>query len=236
MFRTRRHAPSPGRPAPRTYRLRVLLRAHSGKDRGFLQARGAGRRRGDQNPVQRAPASHRSNGCLHRSGFGREADPSSGSIESLRTRFARRGTGSADLPGCPAEPVLESNDIETVAPARVGDTMGYARVSTHDQHPDAQRDRLRAANLSSTSSAPSRTSNAASSPSGPATASPAARKRGRTPGRQPLDPETVSAAQKLLEAGLSPARTAKQLGIGRATAYRIAKAVWGSRNRGPSVP
>ena len=53
----------------------------------------------------------------------------------------------------------------------------------------------------------------------------AARKRGRTPGRPPLDPETVSAAQKLIEAGLSLSRTAKQLGIGRATAYRIAKAV-----------
>ena len=34
----------------------------------------------------------------------------------------------------------------------------------------------------------------------------AARKRGRQPGRPPLDPETVSAAQKLIEAGLSPAR------------------------------
>ena len=40
------------------------------------------------------------------------------------------------------ETVLESNDIETVAPTRVGDTLGYARVSTHDQNPDAQRDRL----------------------------------------------------------------------------------------------
>ena len=48
----------------------------------------------------------------------------------------------------------------------------------------------------------------------------AARKRGRNPGRPPLDPETVSAAQKLIEAGLSPARAAKQLGIGRATAYK----------------
>ena len=53
----------------------------------------------------------------------------------------------------------------------------------------------------------------------------AARKRGRTPGRPPLDPETVSAAEKLIEAGLSPARAAKPLGIGRATAYRIAKAL-----------
>ena len=42
----------------------------------------------------------------------------------------------------PTETVLKSNDIETVAPARVGDTLGYARVSTHDQNPDAQRDRL----------------------------------------------------------------------------------------------
>ena len=42
----------------------------------------------------------------------------------------------------PTETVLESNDIETVAPARVGDTLGYARVSTHNQNPDAQRDRL----------------------------------------------------------------------------------------------
>ena len=53
----------------------------------------------------------------------------------------------------------------------------------------------------------------------------AARKRGRTPGRPPLDPETVSAAQKLIEAGLSPGQAAKQPGIGRATAYRIAKTV-----------
>ena len=43
----------------------------------------------------------------------------------------------------PTETVLKSNDIETVAPARVGDTLGYARVSTHDQNPDAQSDRLR---------------------------------------------------------------------------------------------
>ena len=53
----------------------------------------------------------------------------------------------------------------------------------------------------------------------------AARKRGRTPGRPPLDPETVSAARKLIEGGLSPARAAKQLKIGRATAYRIAAAM-----------
>ena len=45
----------------------------------------------------------------------------------------------------------------------------------------------------------------------------AARKRGRTPGRPPLDPETVSAAQKLIEAGLSPARAAKPLAGQRLT-------------------
>ena len=40
------------------------------------------------------------------------------------------------------EAVPESNDIETMAPDRLGDTLGYARVSTHDQKPDTQRDRL----------------------------------------------------------------------------------------------
>ena len=197
------------------------------------------------------------------------------------------------------KPVLKSNDIETGA--RVGDILGYARVSTHDQHPDAQRDRLMEAGalrvftdiisgkrfdrpalaelidharpgdrlciirldrlgrslrelLETVDDLKARgihllsleerldTSSAAGelvfhvfgaiahferrliserTRDGIA----AARKRGRTPGRPPLDPDTVSAAQKLIEAGLSPARTAKQLGIGRATAYRIAKAV-----------
>ena len=31
------------------------------------------------------------------------------------------------------ETVLESNDIETVAPVGVGDTLGYARISTVDR-------------------------------------------------------------------------------------------------------
>ena len=43
------------------------------------------------------------------------------------------------------ETVPETNDIETVAPARVVNILGYARVSTHDQNLDAQRDRLIAA-------------------------------------------------------------------------------------------
>ena len=49
----------------------------------------------------------------------------------------------------------------------------------------------------------------------------AARKRGRRPGRPALDQETVSAAQALVEAGLTAGQAAKQLDIGRATAYRM---------------
>jgi len=50
----------------------------------------------------------------------------------------------------------------------------------------------------------------------------AARKRGKTPGRPRLSTETVSAVQKLVKAGMTPGQAAKQLGIGRSTAYRIA--------------
>ena len=183
------------------------------------------------------------------------------------------------------ETVPETNDIETVAPARVGDALGYARVSTHEQNPNAQRDRLIEAGtirvftdivsgkrfdrpalaelidharpgdrlciirldrlgrslrelLETVDGLKARgihpisleerldTSSAAGelvfhvfgsiahferrliserTRDGIA----AARKRGRTPGRPPLDPETVSAAQKLIAAGLSPARAAK---------------------------
>ena len=53
----------------------------------------------------------------------------------------------------------------------------------------------------------------------------AARKRGRRPGRPALDRETVSAAQALVEAGLTAGQAAKQLDIGRATAYRITRSV-----------
>ena len=53
----------------------------------------------------------------------------------------------------------------------------------------------------------------------------AARKRGRTPGRPPLGHEMISAAQKLIEVGLSHGRAEKQLGIGSATAYRIAATI-----------
>ena len=50
-----------------------------------------------------------------------------------------------------------------------------------------------------------------------------ARRQGRKPARPPLHPETVAAAGKLIDAGMSPTQAAKQLGIGRATAYRIAR-------------
>jgi hypothetical protein len=53
----------------------------------------------------------------------------------------------------------------------------------------------------------------------------AARKRGKNPGRPKLDTETVSALQKLVKAGMTPGTAAKQLGIGRSTAYRVAKAL-----------
>ena len=157
----------------------------------------------------------------------------------------------------PTETVLESNDIETVAPARVGDTLGYARVSTHDQNPDAQSDRLIEAGairvftdivldrlgrslrelLETVDGLKARGIHLVSLEERLNTSSAAgklvfhvfgsiahferrlisertrdgiaaARKRGRTPGRPPLDPETVSAAKKLIAAGLSPARAA----------------------------
>ncbi len=50
----------------------------------------------------------------------------------------------------------------------------------------------------------------------------AARKRGKNPGRPKIAETTVSAVQKLVGAGMTPGEAAKQLGIGRSTAYRIA--------------
>ncbi|WP_425492752.1 recombinase family protein, partial [Methylorubrum zatmanii] len=48
----------------------------------------------------------------------------------------------------------------------------------------------------------------------------AARAKGRRPGRQPIDPDKVGAALKLVQAGLSPTEAARQVGLGRATVYR----------------
>jgi len=51
----------------------------------------------------------------------------------------------------------------------------------------------------------------------------AARTRGKLPGRQPLDAERISAALKLVSAGLSPTNAARQIGLGRSTVYREIK-------------
>ncbi len=51
----------------------------------------------------------------------------------------------------------------------------------------------------------------------------AARKRGRHQGRPYTKDETVSALKNLVDAGMTPAQAAKHLGIGRSTAYRIAR-------------
>lgn len=48
----------------------------------------------------------------------------------------------------------------------------------------------------------------------------AARARGKKPGRPPLDEEKLASALKLVEAGVTPALAAKQLGLGRSTIYR----------------
>lgn len=50
----------------------------------------------------------------------------------------------------------------------------------------------------------------------------AARARGQKPGRPPVQPDTVQALRNLVKAGMTPGQAAKQLGIGRSTAYRIA--------------
>lgn len=57
-----------------------------------------------------------------------------------------------------------------------------------------------------------------------------ARKHGRTPGRPPLQPETISALQDLAGAGKSVSQAAKHLGLGRSTAYKAIK-----ENREPNV-
>jgi DNA invertase Pin-like site-specific DNA recombinase len=49
----------------------------------------------------------------------------------------------------------------------------------------------------------------------------AAALEGRRPGRPQLEEETISSALALIDAGLPPARAARQLSIGRSTLYRI---------------
>lgn len=53
----------------------------------------------------------------------------------------------------------------------------------------------------------------------------AARLRGKKPGRPGLDRDTFDSAIKLVESGVSPTNTAKQLHIGRSTLYRELKLV-----------
>lgn len=48
----------------------------------------------------------------------------------------------------------------------------------------------------------------------------AAEAKGRKPGRPKLKDETLNSARALMEAGLTPTRAAKQLGIGRSTLYK----------------
>jgi DNA invertase Pin-like site-specific DNA recombinase len=48
----------------------------------------------------------------------------------------------------------------------------------------------------------------------------AAEAKGRRPGRPALGEETLNSALALIEAGLSPTRAARQLGIGRSTLYK----------------
>ena len=51
----------------------------------------------------------------------------------------------------------------------------------------------------------------------------AARRRGSRPGRPPVDPEKAAALRKLVEAGMTTGKAARQLGIGRSTAYRLVR-------------
>lgn len=51
----------------------------------------------------------------------------------------------------------------------------------------------------------------------------ASRLKGKIPGRPKLDRDTFTAALKLIESGISPTNTAKQLHIGRSTLYRELK-------------
>ena len=74
----------------------------------------------------------------------------------------------------------------------------------------------------------------------------AARAKGKQPGRQPLDCERVSAALKLVAAGLSPSAAARQIGLGRSTdggthggaptGHGLARERHGRSDRGRAAP
>ena len=83
--------------------------------------------------------------------------------------------------------------------------------------------RPRPANSSFMSSAPSLTSSVASSLNALVTVSPQPESAVVNPVARLSTPDTISAARKLVQSGFSPTQAAQQLGIGRATAYRITK-------------
>lgn len=64
----------------------------------------------------------------------------------------------------------------------------------------------------------------------------AARAKGKRPGRQPLDADRITAALKLVEAGLSPTAAAHQLGLGRSTVYREVSRACVERRSGAVLP
>lgn len=102
---------------------------------------------------------------------------------------------------------------------QVGDIVGYARVSTGDQDLAGQRMRLEAAGAVHVFGWIARFERrliAERTKDGSA----AARVRRRKPGRQPVVPDKVGAALKLVQAGLSPTTAARQVGLGRATIHR----------------
>ena len=181
----------------------------------------------------------------------------------------------------PTETVPETADIDTSAPARSGDTLGYARVSTIDQNPEAQNARLIEAGairvftdvasgkrsdrpglaelldharrgdrlcvtrldrlgrslrelLETVDDLKARGIHLVSLEERLDTSSAAgelvfhvfgaiAHFEARLISERTRD--GIAAARKLIEGGLSPARAARQLKIGRATAYRIAAAM-----------
>ena len=64
----------------------------------------------------------------------------------------------------------------------------------------------------------------------------AARARGSRPGRPPLDPATLQAAFKLVDAGLSPSEAARHVKLGRSTLYRELRLRGASAQARPSIP
>ena len=75
--------------------------------------------------------------CVSRKGVCAVSRPS-----TVYGPLKRRSSPLSGTHGMPPASVPERADIGTSASTRPGDTLGYARVSTGEQNPDAQRDRL----------------------------------------------------------------------------------------------